>query len=459
MPLFQFAMPAAARREIRSTVLLAFPLVVGQLSSIFMNVIDTLLAGHHSAQTLAAVAVGSAVWSMALLIIIGVLMAVPPSVSQLNGASRRDEIGPLFRQALWLAALLGGALFALMRCSGWLLLAIGIDDSVRPEALRFLLAISWGAPALAMYFCCRYVSEGVAWTLPTMLFGIAGLLLLAPLGYVLMFGAFGLPAMGAAGLGYATAAVLWLQVLGFLAYLAWSPRFADLALLRGLDWPRWRPQWELLRLGLPMGVAIFMEGGLFVATALIIGTMGTVAVAAHQIAINLASVTFMIPLGVGMATTVRVGHAVGRGDIDGVRGAGRAGYTITLATQLLSACVLLFGAGFIARLYTADAAVYTLAATLMVYAAAFQFSDGLQALSAGALRGLKDTRVPMFYTAFAYWVVGMPMGWWMGKVQGQGAEGMWWGLIVGLSMAALLLTTRFWRLAGRGLDALPLRAA
>ena len=442
-----------ARRELRATIVLALPLVIGQLSSIGMNLVDTALAGHHGSATLAAVGVGSPVWSLALLLIIGVLMAVPPSVSQLNGAGRRQAIGPLFRQALWLGVALGFGLLLALQFSEHLLRAIGIAAEVRPEAMGFLRAIAWGAPALSLYFCCRYLSEGIGWTLPTMLIGVGGLLLLGPLGWLLLHGGLGIPAMGAAGLGYATAAVLWLQLLAYLTCLRVGRPFADLGLFDRFDWPDVGQIRELLRVGVPMGVSIFMEGGLFVATALVIGTMGQTAIAAHQVAILAASVTFMVPLGVAMATTVRVGYAAGRQDAEGVRWAGRAGYVITLGTQVVSALALTFGATWIAAGMTSDAAVAGLAASLMMYAAAFQFSDGFQALSAGALRGLKDTRVPMFYTAFAYWGVGMPMGWWMGKVQGLGPAGMWWGLIVGLSTAALLLTARFQRLSSRAMAA------
>ena len=198
-----------------------------------------------------------------------------------------------------------------------------------------------------------------------------------------------------------------------------------------------------------MGFSVFMEGGLFIATALIIGSLGTIPTAAHQVAVNLASVTFMVPLGVAMATTVRVGNAVGRGDAAGLRWAGAAGYAITLITQAVSALILLFGAPWIATVWTSDAAVAALAVQLMLLAAAFQFSDGIQAASAGALRGMKDTRMPMLITVLAYWGLGMPMGYWLGIVHGQGAAGMWVGLIVGLTGAAVLLSWRFQVLSKR----------
>lgn len=435
--------------EVLATTLLALPLVMGQLSSIMMNVIDTVLAGRHSALTQAAVAIGAAVWTVAILTVIGVLMAIPPTVAQLDGAGRRGEVGAVFRQAVWLALAMGCALAVFVANAGWLLELAGVAEDVRPQARAFLGGVAGGAPALALFFCFRYVSEGVSRTKPTMLIGVGGLFLLLPLGYALMFGRLGAPELGAQGLGIATAATLWVQALAYGLTLRFGRGYADLQLFQRFDRPRWTPIAELLKIGLPMGFSVLMEGSLFVATALIIGSLGTLQTAAHQVAINLASVTFMIPLGVAMATTVRVGNAVGRGDPQGVAWAGGAGYAITCGTQLASALVLLFGAGAIASLWTKDAAVAALAAQLMVLAAAFQFSDGIQAASAGALRGLKDTRLPALITVLSYWGLGMPLGYWMGIVQGQGAHGMWYGLILGLSAAALMLTIRFVVLARR----------
>lgn len=426
---------------------LAGPLVLGQLSSVAMTVIDSLIAGHHSALALASVAVGSAVWTLVILVLIGVLMAVPPSVSQLNGAGRRADIGPLFRQSLWLAAALGLGLGLLVRNGGLLLGLMGITDDVRPGAEAFLVGVSWGAPALGLYFALRYVSEGVALTKPTMVFGIGGLFLLAPLGYVLMHGGYGVPELGTYGLGLATSLVLWAQAAGFAAYLALSPRYADLGLFTRFDGPHWAPLRDLLRIGLPMGVAIFMEGSLFVATALLIGTLGAVAVAAHQVAINVASVCFMVPLGIAMATTVRVGYAAGAGDSDGVRAAAAGGFGLTALTQLASAALLVFGATFIAHAYTDDSEVIRLAVQLMGFAALFQLSDGVQVACGGALRGLKDTRIPMLITVLSYWGIGLPLGWWLGIVRDMGPQGMWIGLIAGLSVAAVLLSWRFYRLS------------
>jgi MATE family multidrug resistance protein len=436
---------ARALREMRVSFVLALPLVLGQLAAMAMNVVDSILAGRHGRVTLAAVAVGSALWTVALLICIGVLMAVPPFVAQLNGAGRRREIGPLWRQAVWLALAMGMLLAVMVWWSPSLLTAFGITPEVRPEASAFLRAIAFGAPAMALYFCFRSLSEGIAWTTPTMAFGITGLMLLVPLGILLMFGGGPIPELGAAGLGYATAIVLWLQAAGFLTYLRLSPRFADLELFTGMGRPRWRPIRDLLALGLPMGVSIFMEGSLFVATALLIGRIGATDVAAHQIAINVASVCFMLPLGIAMATTVRVGHAAGAEDASGVRWAAGAGYGLVLFTQTGAALLLVYAAEPISRLYTHDPGVIALAVVLMRYAAVFQYPDGIQALSNGALRGLKDTRIPMLITVLAYWGVGLPLGAWFGLHLNGRAPGLWIGLILGLTVAGTLLALRVWR--------------
>lgn len=449
------------RRELRATALLSAPLVVGQLSSMGMNVIDTVLAGRHGTQTLAAIGIGAPAWSVVILLCIGVLMAVPPSVAQLDGAGRRAEIGPLVRQALWLALALGLGLFALMRVA-----PLALAHFVAPEVMRgvegFLHGISWGAPALALYFGLRYTAEGVAWTVPTMVVGASGLVLLLPLGWALMDGWGALPELGAGGLGLATAIVLWLQVAVMATTLARSRRCADLRLFERLDAPDPREIAQLLRLGVPMGIAIFMEGSLFVATALLIATLGTVPIAAHQVAILAASAAFMVPLGVAMGTTVRVGQAKGAGDAEGVRWAAKAGWIIGVATQTASALLLALGGAWIAALITDDPAVIAMAATLMLFAALFQYTDGLQAISAGALRGLKDTRVPAWITVLSYWGLGLPTGVLLGGVGADGGErlvvglgwgptGYWVGLIVGLSVAAVLLTWRFLALSSRDL--------
>jgi MATE family multidrug resistance protein len=436
-------------RELKETVVLALPLVVSQLSAVGMNAIDAVLAGHHGATTLGAVAVGAGIWSLAVVVAIGVTMAVPPSVAQLYGAGRHAEIGALFRQALWLAAALGALFWFGVRNSAPLVRLIGVDPALYDPVDGFLRGVSWGAPALAVFFTLRGMSAGVGITRPTMYFSLMALVALGPIAYVLLHGRLGLPALGAGGIGLATAIVLWLETIAFGIYLLAHRGYAPFALFARVERPNPRAIGELLRIGVPMGVTVFMEASLFIATTLAMGTLGATTVASHQIALNVAALFFMIPLGIAMATTVRVGHAVGRGDAQALRLAGLAGFGLTLGTQTVSGLLMVLLPTTIAGFYSSDAGVVALAAQLMLLAAVFQFPDGFQVVANGALRGLKDTRIPMFVTTFAYWGVGMPVGWWLAFPHGLGARGMWFGLIAGLTVAAVLLSRRFWKLARR----------
>ena len=428
--------------EVRATGLLALPLVLGHISTGLISFLDNVIAGHHSTATLGAVTVGTALLWLPMLVPIGTLISLTASVSQLHGAGATDRIAPLFRQALWLSLLLSALMFAFLSLAPPLLPMMGIAAEIIPGTTGFLHAVRWGVPALTLFFCMRYLTEGMHWTLPTMVLGFGGLFVLGPLGWALANGRGGFPELGATGLGIASAVTMWVQACGFALYLWRTRRFAHLGLFRRFEWPDRRAIGDLLRTGLPIGITVLMEGGLFIVTALLIGRIGAVEASAHQIAINVAQLCFMIPMGVAEATTVRVGSAVGRGDPLGVRRAVWAGIVIVMATQTLSALVLLFGHDAVVGLYTDDLAVAALASTLLLFAATFQFPDGLQVLSAGALRGMKDTQVPMFIAMAAYWCIGMPLGAGLGLGLGWGPQGMWIGLIAGLTAAAILMGLR-----------------
>jgi multidrug resistance protein, MATE family len=441
---------ARARREIGATTRLALPMIAAQLSAIGTNVVDAVLAGHQGAHTQAAVVTGASIWALAIVAGIGTMMAVPPTVAQLDGAGRRRDIGPVFHQAIYIALALGVLLGVAVWHASPLMTLFGTVPSMRADVQRFLHAIAFAAPALTTYFALRGLSEGLSLPRPSMYFSFGGLLVLAPLGYVLMYGKLGLPALGALGSGIATAVVLWLEMLGFATYVLRHRNYRDIGLRQRMAPPRFSQIGPLLSVGIPMAITLLLEAGMFVAVALLVGRLGETVTASHHVALNVASVAFMIPLGLSMAITVRVGHAAGRRDVRGVRYAGISGIALVLVTQLLSSGTMLLFPEPIARLYTSDMAVVATASQLLVLAGFFQFSDGIQVASNGALRGLKDTRVPMAINLFAYWGIGMPTGWYLAFPHGLGARGMWMGLIAGLSMAAILLFTRFWRLSGRG---------
>lgn len=443
----------------RATGRLALPLVLGHVSTGLIGFVDNVIAGHHGTDTLAGVTTGTALLWLPMMVPIGTLVALTAAVSHFDGSRRRTRVGPVFRQALWLAAGLGVLMFAFLSLVPRALGPMGIAPEIVPHATAFVHGVRWGVPALVLFFCLRYVSEGMHWTPPTMVAGFGGLAVLAPLGWVLAFGRWGLPELGAGGLGCASAVVMWLQAVGMALYLAYSRRFAPLRLFARFDPPRPRVIAGLLRTGLPIGVTVMMEGGLFIATALLISRLGAVPAAAHQIAINVSVLCFMVPMGLAEATTVRVGHARGAREVAGLRRAVRAGYAIVLGTQAFSACMLLLFRHGIVAIYTDDAAVASLAASLLLLAAVFQFPDGIQAMSAASLRGLNDTRVPMVLALVAYWGLGMPLGATFGLALGWGPKGMWIGLTAGLAAAALMLGLRLRhtvaRLAADDLRAMP----
>lgn len=437
------------RYEVGRTLLLAAPLIVGQLTSFGMNFVDTVMAGRLGAADLGAIAIGSSVWAAGLMFVLGVLMAVSPAVSQLDGAGQPRAAGSVARQALWLALALSALMWVAMRNTGFIMDALGLEDQIRDLAFGYIRAISWGAPALTLMLTLRFFSEGTGDTRPTMYVGVAGILLNIPLNYVLMFGKLGFPALGAVGCGWATAIVLWVQLFMMIGYVVWKPRFRPFQLFLRFPAPRLNEIRDLLRTGLPIGVMIFFEGSLFVGAALLIGTLGTLPIAAHQVAINFAAMMFMIPVGLSGAITVRVGNAIGRRDFPGARRAGLVGMGVALCIQTFTALVILLFPEQIARIYTADPAVIELAASLLLFAAIFQWPDALQVATAGALRGMKDTRVPMIYTVIAYWAVGMSLGYWLTFERELGPSGMWIGLIAGLTVAAGLLGGRYLRISRR----------
>lgn len=431
--------------EVRRTVQLAAPVMVGQVAVFSMNFVDTVMAGRLPARdlSLAALGTGGAVWSALLMFTVGVLMSVQPNVAQLDGAGRWHEAAGVVRQGGWLALLVSVPFWLVCWYSAELLTALNIDTAIVPVAADYLRAASWGVPAICGVFLLRFFSEGSGHTRPTMLYGIAGVMLNIPLNWVLMFGKFGLPAMGTTGCGYATAIVLWLQLLMLVIYTQRHRHFRRYDVYRHFELPHWGRIFDLAKLGVPIAIAIFLEGSLFAGAALLIGRLGPLPSAAHLVAINFAALLFMIPLGLSSAITVRVGNAIGRGDPSAARYAGLIGIGVVLATQVFNMTVMVLFPGLIVAIYTSDAAVTAIAVELLFFAAIFQMPDGIQICAAGALRGLKDTRVPMLFNFVAYWAIGMSLGYYLTFHGGWGPSGMWMGMIAGLTVGSLLLLTRF----------------
>ena len=436
-----------SKRELLILLRLARPLVAGQVLLFASNVVDTILAGHLSPEVLGAVAVGSSVWTIPLMVLQGLMFTVPARVSQLIGAGRRREVGLVFRQALYLAlftgVLLGIALWLLARPVAE---ALQLEPAFRDGVVAFLHGLAPGTPALGLFMACRGFSDGLSRTKPAMWFGVLSVILLLPLGYTLMYGALGIPGMGAGGSGLATAIVLWIEAIVFLIFLARAPAYRDIGWNIGAMGPDASEIAVLLRLGLPMAVSVVLETSMFSAASFAIAQFGAVAVSAHQIALNVGALAFMVPLGLAGAITVRVGDAAGAGDMARARRAAFLGLGLVVMTQSVSCLVMLVLPMTISALYSTDLAVQAGTVALLAFAAMFQLSDGIQVAANGALRGLHDTKIPALITLVAYWGIGMPLGLVLAFEAGLAAQGMWLGLVAGLTVAASLLT---WRLARR----------
>jgi MATE family multidrug resistance protein len=421
------------------------------VASFSMNFVDTLMAGRLPGKEIAlsAIATGGAVWSAVLMFVLGILMALQPVVAQLDGAGARPQGGAAARQGFWIALGVSAPYVLILLSGGTLLRLMDVDAAIVPMAVEYMDALSWGAPGICMMLFLRFFSEGSGNTRPTMYIGLVGIMLNIPLNYVLMFGKLGMPALGARGCGFATSIVMWAQALVMFSYIRSHRHYQGFGLFERWDWPRWQEIAKLLRVGLPIGGTIFVEGSLFVGAALLIARLGPLPASAHLIAINFSALLFMVPLGLASAVTTRVGNAIGRGQPEAARYAGLIGFVIVLATQTLSASAMFFAPEFIVRIYTDDAAIMAIAVQLLFFSAIFQYSDGIQICAAGALRGLKDTLVPMYINILSYLVIGMSVGYYLTFNRGMGPSGMWIGMIAGLSFGAVLLSTRFLTMSAR----------
>ena len=460
----------AKLRRIESARLLwlALPILGAQLAQVAMGTVDVAMTGHASARDLAAVSIGSSLWLPLVLFMIGTLMGLTPIVAQHVGARRFGAIRPAVHQALWVAAVLG-----LLCAVGIRVLAppvfafMSVPDDVAPLALRYLDGVALGLPAIALYETLRFYSDGMGHTRASLQFALLGLAVNMVSNYVLIYGGDGLvalfgayvpealqamPARGAAGCGIATAISMWSMFIAMLIYTRFSTAYTRARFGAAFAWPSAAPIGELLRVGLPVGVAIFAEVSLFTAIALFLAGYGEIVIAAHTVALNFSSVLFMLPLSLGMALTVRVGQALGRGKLRHARFVAFNGVACALAAAFVIDLIIVLGGPFAVSLYTGNAAVQRLAIELLLIATLYQFSDALQVSIAGALRGYKDTRIIMIVTLASYWGVGMGLGNLLGRgvsgaFEGLGVYGYWIGLIAGLSVAAALLGWRLVRVS------------
>lgn len=436
----------AFKVETRNLLHLAWPILAAQLAQMGMAVVDTVMAGRVSADDLAGVSLGGSIMWPVMMLITGVLQAVTPTVSQLHGANKHQDIGEVIRQALYVALLGAGFIILVLTHVEPIYTLMQVDPIALDIAVQYLEMTAWGIPAVMGYFVLRFLCEGMGFTRPAMFIAGTALLIKIPLNYVFIHGHFGVPALGGVGCGVATAIVMWFEFF-IISLFALGKRFEVVGWHKRLSAPSPARIIALLKVGAPIGATMFFEMGLFSGITLLLGRFGSEVVAAHTIAINLGGLTFMFPLALGMAATIRVGFNVGADNIAGARLTASVALLLTVMAAVALAFFVVAFRARIAGLYTSDSQVLTLAMSLMAFVAVYQLFDNIQATVLGALRGYKDTRVPMYITLVSYWFVGLPLGCmlgfgWVGEPMG--VYGFWVAMVVSLALVAICVCYRLW---------------
>lgn len=433
--------------EARTLIILAVPVFLAQLAQTSMGFVDTVVAGRVSHIDMAAVAVASSFWIPGTLFGLGLLMAITPLVAQSIGAGHKEGLGRFLRQGAWLALALSVLEMAFFYgVSRYITKMEGIDPALSQITARYLHAVTWGVPGFMLYGAQRAYLEGHGRTRPAMIAGIIGLCVNAPLNWIFAFGEFGMPRLGGVGCGVATAVVCWLMCF----ILSFSVRRLNACAIR-FEAPAPQLMKRITRIGLPGAFAMLVETSSFAIIALLIVPLGTIAVAGHQIALNVSGLVFMLPLALGTATTIRVGLRLGQGNTAEARSTRMTSLYMATAIACGTALLVYLFRFPIARVYNNTPEVVALAGMLMFYNALYQLPDSIQMVTLGALRGYNDTRAIFIVAFLSYWGVSLPVGYILcfhgfPGTEAMGVKGFWIGFIVGLCCSSILYLFRLARL-------------
>ena len=446
------------RDEIRATLTLAWPLILTNLAQSLIHATDVVLLGWAGPRTLAAGTLGVNLYLAFLIFGMGLVTAAAPIIAKELGARSHSvrEVRRTVRQAMWASVAIAVPVWVVLWNTAAILVAMGQDPALAQGAQRFVRALQWGLLPYLFYLVLRSYISALERPLWSLVVGLVCVVYNGVINYGLIFGELGLPRLGLVGAGIGSASANLLMFVGMALVVTLHPKFRRYRLFGRFwraDWERFRALW---RIGLPIGVTLALEITIFNAAVFLMGLIGADSIAAHAVAIQIAAFTFMVPLGLGQAVTVRVGLAYGRRDPQGVTVAGWTAFFLGVGFMSLMALLLVamperLVSLFLDPLDPANAPVIGLAVSFLFVAAVFQIFDGAQVVAAGMLRGLQDTRVPMIYAAFGYWVVGLLTG--VGLAFGLGWEGigLWIGLAAGLGVVALLLIARWMRRERLGL--------
>ena len=432
---------AALRADMRRTTKLGVPLIGAQLLQVGNTLVDAIVAGKLGRGELSAGGIGGSLLFLMSLSCIGLMAGLSPTLSRLIGERRRVFVGAVFRQGLWLGLMTGLLAMMLLLFLRSHLDRFGFDSALPPLIGEYLISACWSLPFVALVMACRNVCEATNLTRPVLLVTLIGLLVNIVASFTLGLGLFGFPRLELFGIGVATTMVN-ICMAAVLILLLRGPRFKRFQLFASVEPPQWLHIKPMLTLSIPIFLGMLFEAGLFVATAVQMGTIGLLESGAHQIAITTSAFCFMVPLGMSFALTARLGRASAMKFAAPVRLRIASGAILTVCMAVLTASLLILFRYQIAAVFTEDVELQNFAATLLLFGAVFQLSDGAQIMLLGALRGLRDTTVPMLINAFSYWVIAFGFGVFCAHVLDMGAYGLWVGLITGLTLASILLSFR-----------------
>ncbi len=427
-------------REVRSVLALAAPIIAMQLGMMLYGVVDTLFMGRLGPYAIAGVGLAHTSFIMLYIFGIGTLLGIDTLSSRAFGAGRRGACAAILAHALVLALAVASLLFLLLHGFGAFYRWMKVDPSVAATALRYLGIVKWMIFPALLFTACRQYLQSMDITRPLLWAVLFGNILNVLLDYALVFGRFGLPELGVEGCAIASVATMTLMTLLAAAAAAGQAR------RDGFDFRGWRVSVfkDLLRLGMPAGLQLFIEVSLFSLVTTLMARFGEAPTAAHQVTLNLVSITFMVPLGISMAAAVRVGQGIGREDPRSAVRSGQAAIFMGMAFMACSGMAFWLAPAFFVRLYTPDPAVVALGVVLLRIGALFQVFDGLQVVLTGALRGLGETRIPLLANLVGHALLGLPIGYWLAFHGGEGPRGLWIGMLTGLSSVSVLLYA-IWR--------------
>lgn len=429
--------------KIKQLLFILVPILVTQLGLFMMNFFDTTMSGHYSSVDLAGVAIGSSIWVSVFTGLSGIMLAVTPIIAQLVGAKKHDQVAFSLIQGGYLSVLL--AILVIFLGSfllNPLLNAMNLESDVLVVAKSYLIALSYGMIPLFIFNVLRAFIDALGKTRVSMIITLITLPINTCLNYLLIFGKLGLPALGGVGAGYATSITYWIIMMITLMIIQKQAPFKTYQVFSRfyqVSFTAWR---EILVIGVPIGLAIFFETSIFSAVTLLMSQFDTATIASHQAAINFASLLYMVPLSISMALTIVIGFEVGAKRFYDAKQYSMIGITIAIAMACFSGLILVFFRSEIAALYSDNHLVQKLTTQFLLYALFFQLSDAIQAPIQGALRGYKDVNTTFWMAFVSYWIIGLPLGYFLAQTTDLGPFGYWIGLIIGLATGAICLSIR-----------------